>query len=70
MIGFLARAVKHATAALLYRTGLLGLWWRGPGRAHRGRSLIVTYHRVLPAEMGLDLRRPEWWFRPLPSSAS
>lgn len=55
MIAFLARAVKHTTAAFLYRTGLLGLWWRGPGRAHRARSLIVTYHRVLPAEMGLDL---------------
>jgi len=55
MIGFLARAAKHGIAALLYRTGLLGWWWRGPGRKHRPRALIVTYHRVLPAETGLDL---------------
>jgi peptidoglycan/xylan/chitin deacetylase (PgdA/CDA1 family) len=55
MMGFLARALKHGVAAILYRSGLLWLWWRASGRAQRGRPLIVTYHRVLPPAAGLDL---------------
>ena len=53
-MGFLARAVKQGVAATLYRTGLLGLWWRLRGRARRGGPLIVTYHRVLPPAAGRD----------------
>jgi peptidoglycan/xylan/chitin deacetylase (PgdA/CDA1 family) len=55
MIAFLARALKQAGAFLLYRTGLLALWWRAAGRRLRGRPLIVTYHRVLPPAEGQDL---------------
>ncbi len=55
MIAFAARALKQLIAGLLYRTGLLTLWWRAQGRRLRGRPLIVTYHRVLPPSLGTDL---------------
>lgn len=52
---FALRTVKHLVAVLLYRTGLLGLWWRAGGGRRRGGPLVVAYHRVLPVSAGLDL---------------
>ncbi len=55
MIATLARGLKQILAAILYRSGLLGLWWRSQGRQLRSGPLIVTYHRVLPAAAAGDL---------------
>ncbi len=58
MITLAARALKQLAAAFLYHSGFLGLWWRTQGRMLRSGPLIVTYHRVLPAEAGCDLSQP------------
>jgi peptidoglycan/xylan/chitin deacetylase (PgdA/CDA1 family) len=55
MTTFVVRALKQLFAAVLYRSGLLGLWWRTRGRRRRPGPLIVMYHRVLDPAVGLDL---------------
>lgn len=45
------RMLKGAIVAFAYRTGLLQLYLR---RKLRGRAVVLTYHRVLPAERSAE----------------
>ena len=43
MRAYLKTAIKNSLGYVLTRVGM-------PGLLHRGRVLILTYHRVLPAD--------------------